>query len=731
MYKRRIKIFLAMIAIVFAVIFARLAYLQLWCCTDYRAEHKKSLRTYQTIPALRGRITDRFGNILAMDEPCYDLCVDYRVLKQWTRQRCLRLIDRARDDDWRKGAIERIAATRRMGLVQAKAVFDEELKLAEQTEKLTQATDRRWHRRRIREVAAEHQDMTLTEAKEVFEKRVNRSIDLVRQGAIGFRRQELGIDPGRADQDSAMEEVRRTTDRIVRRIARMRARAGGEPLGMEDLRFPVVTGMKALLAVGLREGLVDAFGVEVRASNIRKYRYGDAACHVIGVMKRVFKDDVKKRNISWSVARKQLEREGIEPTNDAIWIRCNTVNYGVDDDMMGATGVEYAWEEMLRGKRGYKILQNRKVVETAAPQEGKTVQLWLDIELQQEILARMGRNGAIVVMKLPSREILALVSFPTYDLNTWRRDNAKIMADGLNLPRLNRAVTRRYSPGSTLKPLAALLALKDNAISLGTEFHCAGRMFTGTRGFSCYHGNAHGDIGLERAIMKSCNVYFYWVGQKCGLARMVDWYKQAGFGSLAGTGLREEVRGNLPDRNQRVGAVGEARFMSIGQGKFMATPLQVCNAIATIGLGGQLGPVVLSQQMRPGSEPPAEDDEEVRLPVKPQHLRAVINGMYRAANESGGTAYKAFQADGPIVEVCAKTGTAQMPPIKFDLNRNGRIDPGESLSGDMAWCVGFAPRNNPKIAFAVVIDRGGGGGSVAGPIARDVVKMCERRLYFE
>ena len=225
-------------------------------------------------------------------------------------------------------------------------------------------------------------------------------------------------------------------------------------------------------------------------------------------------------------------------------------------------------------------------------------------------------------------------------------------------------------------------------------------------------------MALVEAIQQSCNVYFYNVGQTLTADRMVDWYRKFGLADRAGTGLPAERSAVLPSSEwlRRHPGPGAARHMAIGQGPVVVTPLHVANFMATIARKGKfLSPLLVYDG------PVARVRRDLKL--KADHLKAVTEGLDKVVNDPDGTAHEYFHDAGfgsLGVRVCGKTGTATAPPQRW----HGMI----VRRGDMAWFVGFAPRENPEIAFAVVVEYVTSGGSAnACPIARRVVQIWHGR----
>lgn len=526
----------------------------------------------------------------------------------------------------------------------------------------------------------------------------------------------------------------RTIGKIVERVQRIgraaRRRAGSEALRIREQQqaHPVVRAMSNERAVLVAEEVQagKTVGATVRGSHKRFYPYGELACHVVGVTAPVTARDMARPII---------------PPEKADWLTRKRVNYE-PDDAKGISGVEKMCEAMLRGRRGFRLLESGRpvplVLQSAAAQAGGDVHLTLDLALQQPLTERLratGHNGAVVVLSVPRGEVLAMVSTPTYDLNRYREQSARLFSDEVDLPLHNRAVMRLYPPGSTAKLVAAIAALSTGEITPHTTFHCRGRLFANNPGrWRC--SGVHGAVSLHRGIMKSCNVYFYELGNLLRPLRMCKWFRMFGVHERPGTGLPEERAGFVPTREwmlrtqKRPFSVGDARQMAIGQGPLLVTPMHMANAVAIIARNGRMVQPRLV----------LEDDRQrvVRdLPIADGHLRGVRRGMESVVHQRGGTGYRVFHRPGtasPGVRLCGKTGTAEVSKQWVDLNRDGRIDAGEIVrEGDMAWFVGFAPADDPQIAFAVVIEyvTKGGGASNAGPVAREIIRLCGDLGYLD
>jgi penicillin-binding protein 2 len=319
-----------------------------------------------------------------------------------------------------------------------------------------------------------------------------------------------------------------------------------------------------------------------------------------------------------------------------------------------------------------------------------------------------------------------MVSLPTYDVNTYRRDFDRLSRDQVRLPLWDRTVAVRYPPGSTVKPLAALAGLYTGEITPEKTFHCKGYLHN-PHAFRCWTWKSHrghGDMNVVSAIEQSCNVFFYNVGERLGVRRQVEWLGKFGFADRPGTLLPSERKGLLPDP-RRVRNVGEARQLAIGQGQAEVTPMHVANAMATIARDGEFRSPILVRELK-------SKQQVHRIPSSAEHIRLVQKSMYKVVHSPLGTGYK--HARDLEIEICGKTGTAETPGrrIRIDSDGDGRLDRWGPVvcTGDTAWFAGFAPYRNPRIAFVVMVEYSDtGGGQTCGPIARQVVRICRAFGY--
>ena len=402
-------------------------------------------------------------------------------------------------------------------------------------------------------------------------------------------------------------------------------------------------------------------------------------------------------------------------------------------DYVGVTGVEKSYEPVLRGQRGVENTMvdsrnNKKgsyangMFDTAAV-AGKRLTSSLDINLQKlgEKLMH-DKLGSIVAIEPSTGEILCYVSSPTYDPNLLvgreRGNNAAKLYQNLYSPFLIRPIQARYPPGSSFKPLSALIALQEGVITPQTTYYCPGYYQAGNRRVPCNDGESHGTVNLASAVAKSCNGFFSMVfqrlidhnGAKQTEATFANWRENVnkfGLGSKLGLDMPGESRGNLPtpmyyDNIYKRGGWRSSTIISlaIGQGELEATPLQMANLECTIANKGFYYTPHLIKAIGAENIIKSEYTKRNFVGIDSQYFDPVINGM-QAVVENG----TAIRSKIPGIIMCGKTGTAQNPH-------------GDSHS----VFVAFAPRENPKIAIAVVVENSGEGAHWAAPIASFIVE---------
>ena len=390
-------------------------------------------------------------------------------------------------------------------------------------------------------------------------------------------------------------------------------------------------------------------------------------------------------------------------------------------DIVGKFGLERQYNDILTGVDGQRRVvvdvtgREREVLESQEAKPGRNLQLTIDYDLQAVAeLAMDGRRGAIVALDPRTGDVLAMVSRPAFDPNIFARLrqadwNAVINDPGK--PLLNRAIQGTYAPGSTFKPIVAIAGLETGELTESETINCSGVANWYGRPFHCH--STHGATDLHRAIVQSCDVYFYRAGDKIKIDNIAQYASTAGMGEKTGIDLPGEAEGLIPSskwklRTQRERWYpGETISVSIGQGAVEVTPLQLAKAIGGLSIGGTWYQPHLVKLAAP-QEPVKREN------WNPANVAAIVSGMYGVVNEGGTGAVAAI----PGVTVSGKTGSAQR--VSNDLVKSNRAL--ADTMKDNGWFVGFAPRDNPEIVVAAVVEEGIHGGLNAAPITRDILK---------
>ncbi len=392
-------------------------------------------------------------------------------------------------------------------------------------------------------------------------------------------------------------------------------------------------------------------------------------------------------------------------------------------DIVGKAGLEREYNETLEGTDGMRRVVVNSVgkamrsLDDLEALPGKPIQLTIDYDLQNIADAAMeGKQGAVVAMDGLTGEVLAMVSRPTFNPNDFAvrippSEWAQLNSDP-HTPLLNRAIQAQLPPGSVFKIVMATAMLESKAIPPTFTVYCPGHADFYGRTFHCWKPEGHGSVDLHTAITHSCDVYFYTVGKELGIDRIHEYATGLGFGRRTGIDLPGEEPGLMPSEEwvQRVfhhkWYAGETISVSIGNGSVMVTPIQLARMIVGVATGGTL---VQPHLLKNAPSPKIET-----FPLSENTVEQVTDGMYGVVNEGGGTG-AAFKLAN--IEFCGKSGTAQM----MSYGAASRLGFGKGRND--GWFVGYAPRRNPEIVVAAVIqDTTEHGGTVAGPVVRDLVK---------
>ena len=402
--------------------------------------------------------------------------------------------------------------------------------------------------------------------------------------------------------------------------------------------------------------------------------------------------------------------------------------------IIGQSGVERVYNDLLMGQDGARHVVVNSVgreIRTEAevpPREGRRVQLTIDYDLQkaaEDGFKHAEFNGSAVILDPRTGEVLSLVSLPAYDPNdfaagidsaTW----ASLNTDTLR-PLQNRAIQGRYSPGSTFKLVVATAALEEGLVDPDFKVNCGGGASFFGRYFLCHLRGGHGVVDMRHAIEKSCNVYFYTLGNMLGVDRIHTWAEKLGLVGKTGVDLPNEQESIVPStewKRQRTGErwyPGETISVSIGQGQVTVTPISMAVMIATIANGGtRVTPHIIravdeGSGWRPATPPMVVD----RVAFRPESLSALHDGLWMAVNAAG-TGSRARIAGR---DVAGKTGTAQVISIQGRQAARGS----ERDLRDHGWFVFFAPKDNPEIA-GVIFGEHNQHGYLGAPIAKHVIE---------
>ncbi len=458
----------------------------------------------------------------------------------------------------------------------------------------------------------------------------------------------------------------------------------------------------------------DLPGVMIKVRPQRHYFYGDLAAHVLGYL--------------GEISEKQL-KSGQFPN----------IKSG---DLIGKTGIERRWQKSLNGGRGGEQVEvdaagrRIKVISEKLPVSGADVCLTLNRELQTLAEKALdGKHGAVVAMDPRNGQILALASSPSYDPNLFitgfDEDTWKNMVSSSDYPLHNRAITGQYPPGSIFKIVVALAGLQEGVITPGETFYCSGEYSLGRGKYRCWKRWGHGKVDLNRALVESCDIYFYHLGMRLGVDRIAHYAHQLGLGQKTGLNLGHEKGGLIPTaewKRKRWGTPwqgGETVSTAIGQSFVLVTPLQVATFVSAIFNGGHVyRPQVTQWVRKSGGESIFEFAPQLirDVKIKPEYLELVKKALSGAVNHPRGTGSKAKLVD---ITVAGKTGTAQVVNLKKEKEAKAKGEVPWKYR-DHAWFVAVAPTDAPRITVAVLIEHGGHGGSAAAPIAKTLIEAYLR-----
>lgn len=444
----------------------------------------------------------------------------------------------------------------------------------------------------------------------------------------------------------------------------------------------------------------------------RKYPFGKLASHIIGYVGKANLQDVQENEIA------------------------KLSNY------TGKSGIERYYNDILQGEKGtrvYKVNALNQEVEQLSytPAMSNDIELTIDIELQSYLTSLFeGNAGAAIIMNVNDGSILAAGSFPEYDLNPFVTGISfkdwDELSNSLDHPFTNKLINGYYPPGSVVKMGVGLSFLNSKNISPSTQYVCNGSIELGGRFFRCWNRSGHGPVDLKHAIKYSCDVYFYNGSLQVGIDQISETLSRIGFGAKTGVDLPSEFVGTLPSKEWKMQRYRQSWFQgdtlntAIGQGNFLATPMQIARYTAQIAKGGGVIPHFLKSIENNNTTIENQMDEnkkEIFTLFEKSQLPYIRDAMYAVANEQGGTSYRYLH--NLDVKVAAKTGTAQV--VGFSQTDKNRVDEKqfEYYTRSHAWLTSYAPYSKPKYVVTVLLEHGGRNITSGATVAKIYQKMID------
>ncbi|WHN12029.1 penicillin-binding protein 2 [Campylobacter jejuni] len=445
----------------------------------------------------------------------------------------------------------------------------------------------------------------------------------------------------------------------------------------------------------------------------RKYPFGKLASHIIGYVGKANLQDVQENEIA------------------------KLSNY------TGKSGIERYYNDILQGEKGarvYKVNALNQEVEQLSytPAMSNNIELTIDIELQSYLTSLFeGNAGAAIIMNVNDGSILAAGSFPEYDLNPFVTGISfkdwDELSNSLDHPFTNKLINGYYPPGSVVKMGVGLSFLNSKNISPSTQYVCNGSIELGGRFFRCWNRSGHGPVDLKHAIKYSCDVYFYNGSLQVGIDQISETLSRIGFGAKTGVDLPSEFVGTLPSKEWKMQRYRQSWFQgdtlntAIGQGNFLATPMQIARYTAQIAKGGEVIPHFLKSIENNNNttieNQMDENKKEIFTLFEKSQLPYIRDAMYAVANEQGGTSYRYLH--NLDVKVAAKTGTAQV--VGFSQTDKNRVDEKqfEYYTRSHAWLTSYAPYSKPKYVVTVLLEHGGRNITSGATVAKIYQKMIE------
>lgn len=465
-----------------------------------------------------------------------------------------------------------------------------------------------------------------------------------------------------------------------------------------DLKFEQVS------VIEFNREALHGFTIQVEAK--RSYPYGPEFAHVLGYVGEANDQELAGRR-----------DEGL-----------------VMGDIVGKYGLEGQDDALIRGVNGGRYVEvdaagrDKRLVTEVPPATGATVYTTLDVDLQKAAVEAMkDQAGAVIAISPKTGDVYAFVSLPAFDPNSFSRGIKRaewqaLLADKLK-PLSSKGLQGTYAPGSTVKPFLALAGLETGVQEAEKTVSCGGSFTYGNKTFRCWKEKGHGPVDMRKAIIQSCDVYFYRLGLKVGPDPVAAVERGAGLGTITGIDLPGERKGLVPDtawklqeRHQKWQDF-ESILIGIGQGAVHVTPLGMLEGYATIASGGTvMQPRIVTRIV--GMDGKAQERPPVvlrKLPWKPENVAFIRKALSGVVNEWGTGAIAKL----PGIEVGGKTGTAQVAQVKGKMIKSEHLP---YFIRDHAWFVAFAPVSDPEIAVVAMVEHGGHGASAAAPVVKAVMQ---------
>lgn len=463
----------------------------------------------------------------------------------------------------------------------------------------------------------------------------------------------------------------------------------------------------------IEENGIDLPGFTIQVEPMRDYKFFEMASQMFGYI--------------GEISRRQLENPEYK-------------NYR-QGDFIGQYGLEKRFENILKGEKGVKRVEvdaagrELRILKKTDSIPGDNLVLTLDMDMQILVEKEMeGKQGSVIVLNPQNGNILAIVSKPSFDPNLFAKGIShshweKLVTDGSH-PLENRAVKGQYPPGSIYKVVVASAGLEKGIINEETLYFCPGYYKLGRRSYRCWKKGGHGKVDVHKALVQSCDVFFYQLGYHLGIDAIAKYARGFGLGSITGFDPENEKKGIVPTQEWKLKArkepwiPGETISASIGQGYNIVTSLQLVNLIAAIGNGGVLyKPNIVKQIKKPNGEIIYENQPEIinHLKISEKTLSIVREALLGVTTEKGGTGWRSRVKN---IKVAGKTGTVQVIRMK----ESSEEEPEESIPykfRDHALFVAFAPYEDPVLAMFIIVEHGGHGGSAAAPIAQKIIQLLK------